>query len=247
MQKNLSLVLAFAGLLFVISACNIYKPFASSTGEQAYLDKAQECLHGGDYDCAIENFLKLSDGEQKEKKLCTAYLGRAGVTLNVLLNVVTQNNSEMIGALANALVPYTAAKLADAESARTHCANYGALPGTGDTGVMLLALGYMTDCGTRVAKTDQIHGANDGDPVCTTSVTPDGEITKSDINTAGPTMMCSTDVTECSDDFAAIDAGAVGGAGLSELSGALGQVPGAITGGADVTAKRVGIAAAIPN
>lgn len=227
-MKTEKKALLFVVSLFLIASCNLYSPFNSTSTPNDFLEEALKCLHNGDFACAITNYEQLPDGDLKNQKLCTAYMAKAGLTLNTMLNVVTEQSTGMLGSLANAVIPWTAQKTTDAETARSYCNTFGASATSGENGVYLSSLGLMLDCAVRMAKTDQFVGASEADTSCSTVATKTGgRISQGDIEGSGTQVMCTADVTQCRNDFVAVqnNNAAIQQAGLSDLKGALDAVP----------------------
>src|SRR4051812_14206287 len=107
-------------VIFIIAACNIYRPLSSKSSTEDILEEALKCLHEHDYECAIENYNSLPPGDLKNEHLCKVYLAKAGLTLDALLNVATIQSNKMLCSLANAVGPYTSDKEAAALAARSN-------------------------------------------------------------------------------------------------------------------------------
>lgn len=229
------------------TSCNIYKPFNATSTVEDYLEEAQACLHLGDYDCAIRSYLAMPTGEVRDQKLCLVYISKAGLTLNALINVVTQQNSNMLGALAQALTPWTSTRGADAVSAKSYCNTYASSSGNAKTAVLLKNLAFLADCATRMAKTDIFVGSSAIDSTCTTPGNRDGRVTQSDIGNTTPNYMCYTDVQACKNDIAGLDITGLGNAGATTIQSAVQLIPPNIAGGGTDDIVRTAIQSAANN
>lgn len=232
--------LLFVVVVISLIGCNAYRPFNSKSEINDYLEEAQRCLHDGDFDCAISNYNALPDGAQKQEKLCLVYLSKGGMSLSDLVSVVNQSSNTMLGALAQSLVPWTAAKSDSIDLAKTHCAD-SSLTGT-NTGVLLKALSLYSHCAIRMAKTDVYVATSNGDTNCNTAGDGDGRITSNDISdnsngTISSRGMCSADVTTCATDLNGISNGELASAGLSDLENAFDALPAGSTSGTTTTAR----------
>ncbi|MBI4404158.1 MAG: hypothetical protein HY537_08355, partial [Deltaproteobacteria bacterium] len=179
---------------FLVS-CNVFNPFYSKNTPEDLIEDALRCLHKGDFDCSIDNYLALPDGNLKSTRLCTAYLARAGLTLRTYLDVVTVESATMLGTAADSFLPWNLQKQSDAEQAKIHCAAI-----TGKLGALLNTVALIVHCAMSVAKTDAVVGSSISDMVCTTAGNGSGKITKKDI-VNDSSVMCSTDVLGCRNDF----------------------------------------------
>jgi hypothetical protein len=220
--------------VLLLASCNIYAPFNSKSSEIDYVEEGTKCLNQGDFACAIANYQSLPDGDLKNQKLCTGYLAKAGLTLNVLLNIVTQQNQTMIGALAQALIPWSATRQSDAENAKSFCVTYQTANPTNSNAALFATMGYLVDCAVVMAKTDQYVGVDDNDAVCNTAGNNNGTLTSSDISgTGAANFMCTQDTITCGYDIAEISTPAfkqsLRDAGLSNIAGALDAVPSDLT------------------
>ncbi len=233
-----------------LSGCNLWAPFDGGSSSQDYLEKATKCLDDGDFSCAISNYSSLPNGDFRNKKLCMAYLAKTGVTLNVLLNIVTEKSDNMLGSLAQALVPWDETKASDAVSGLTSCQAYFATNSTDSTAALLDTMGLLTDCSIRIAKTDQFLAMSNGGACNVPSTSNDGLITQSDIQ-AGSNLapfMCEADVQACNVDVQAIPSSVLSQAGLGDLHDAIGLIPpGLAASGPATTAARDAIVQAIAN
>jgi len=234
--------------LLTLASCNVFAPLDAESSDQDFLEAAQKCLHDGDYACAISYYQRLSEGDRKNQNLCTTYLAKAGMDLPALLDVVTQQSSTMMGRLAAEFLPWNPTRTADAEAGKNACLAYAASGSSGNAGVLLRTLGLLVDCATRIAKTDVTRGSSDSDTDCATAGDNSGTVVKSDIEGTGGEVMCSADVAICRDNISSLDAGELGNAELTDIQGALDQIPSDLkNSGAAIGAVRTAIKSAIPN
>lgn len=241
-MKKINPFLLFVGLLPILSSCNIYKPFAGTGSTEDILDAALSCLHAEDYVCAIEKYNKLPDSDLKNERLCTVTLAKAGVTLNVLLNVVTQPDRDMLGALANSFLPWSTTRQTDIDSAKAVCATYYGNFTTvnASTKTLLKTLSLLSHCAVRMARTDTLVGDDRTNDPCTIPGNSSGRITAADIGSGGlstvNTGMCSVHVEDCNDDLVALPSEAdLNGANLTSIAAARHEMPGDLTNDATAT------------
>src|SRR4051794_17305812 len=104
MKRSLLRFSASIAVVPLLVSCNLYSPFESDSSDQDHLEVARKCEHQGDYACAVDEYMKLSDGNAKELKLCVANLGRAGFTLTALINTFKTPNVKVLGNIANQLL-----------------------------------------------------------------------------------------------------------------------------------------------
>ena len=220
MQKNIIRLFVHTAVVFLFAGCNIYAPFTTKNNQNDYIEEAQKCLKNNDIGCAIDNYSLLPDGELKNQKLCVSYLSRAGFTSKLMLNVVAQNSDKVLGNLANALVPWTAQKMADAVSAAPFCNAV-----SGNVGTLFKVITLFVDCGLRMAKADVLIGSSPSDTTCTTpNPASDGQVTKADIGSTGAGM-CTTDITACAQHFVDLVGVNLSSAGLGNINDAFNQIP----------------------
>lgn len=234
MQKIKFLLAVTIAATFLIS-CNVYSPLATKGSETDIIDAARQCLHSGDYDCAIANYELLQSGEYKDQKLCLVRLAKGGVTISALTSTLKSSTTTMIGAFARTMVPWTQTKQTALDDAKTNCTAYAATNPTTDAGtkVLLKSLGLLSHCAIRIAKTDIYLGNADGDTVCTTAGDGTNTLTTADIGGngggalgGGTNGMCSADVDTCNDDLVAAPTSTdLSNVGLSELGNAVALIP----------------------
>ncbi len=217
-------------VLFGIGSCNIYRPLDPAKSDEGYLEEGLRCYHLKDYDCAVAAFEKLSDSDTKTEKLCMGYLAQAGLTLDLLLNVVNQANSTMLGQLATALLPWSSGKETASQNASAKCLMYATTGTASDVKTLLNYVAQMVDCSTRLARTDTF---GDKASDCTASHTPvtSGEITDGDVD-----FMCAADAEACADNIATISSSQLGTSGLGSLKSALDLFPAELKSAASVAA-----------
>lgn len=238
-MKNLSQFGVAASVILVLAGCNIYQPFKSSKTANDYIEEAQKCLHDGDYDCAITNYNQLPAGVDKQEKLCTVYISKAGMSLSDLVSVVNQNSVRMMGALAQSIVPWTEAKGTAIAAGITACGD-SALVAT-ETGKLLKALALYTDCAVRMAKTDEFVATSNSDTACDTAGNRNGLVREGDIadnsdGTISATGMCAADVTACRTDLRTISVESLlSGIGVDSLATAYQAIPSELTGSSSGT------------
>lgn len=207
----------FFGLL--LTSCNIWGTFQSTSSDQDFIEEAENCLAKGDYACAIEKYSKISNGNLRKQRLCTAYLAKGGFTLVAFLTIVNKSQATMLGELAQRLAPWNSEKGSDTANAYTQCHGLLQEPEAGQTGRMMDTVGTYVDCAMRMAKTDVIACSAGGDGA-ETAGDGSGTITTSDIGN-----MCATDVGACRVEMALLSAAQLSQDGLSGLSGSLDAVP----------------------
>lgn len=222
-------------ILFLFSACNVWSPLEAENDSEALIEAAQKCLHDGDYDCAIEKYLALPVGELRDRKLCTGYLVKGGFTLNSFLNVVSLDSSDMLGALAQSLVPWSEDRGDAAANAYTHCKAFGEYSTSGSLGVLLKTMGAYVDCASRISRTDLWVATSNADTSCSTPGNGDEIITQSDLGPAGGSIssgnpgMCASDVNACVEELSDLDSsgtsGELGDSGLGDIQGSFDSIP----------------------
>jgi hypothetical protein len=251
MQKNtvsLCRHVAFFLTLPLFVSCNIYGPFQGATSNTDYQELGTKCLNQGDYNCAISNFSMLPDGDTRNENLCEVYIAKTGFTISVLVNVVTQQSSQMLGSLAQAFVPWNATQASDAVSGATFCNTFANSPTSGNSGILLKSIGLLVDCAVRIAKTDQFLGSDTNDSVCQTPGNNNGLIQQNDIISGNGPVMCSADAVQCAVDISQISASDLGNANLSNLQGAYNNIPtGLKNSSAGADSIRTAIQSAVPN
>lgn len=218
-------------LMPLIFACNIYSPFTSVSSDQDRIEEAMKCLHSGDYDCAIEEYKGITDETLKNQKLCMAYMAKAGFGLNALINTFSEDQSHLLGNLANSLIPWSEARRDAADNGKIACAAYEAATKTGFGG-LLKALSNYVDCSVRVAKTDLYVATSSSDLACNTPGNADGKVTKADISEssdgsigAGYDGMCPADVSACGTDMIAASAAMGGSSEFKDIGKASSDLP----------------------
>lgn len=216
--------------LLLVAGCNIYSPFDSKSSETDKLELGIKCLNDGDYACAISNYQSLPNGKLKDQKLCSSYLAKTGVTLDILINVVTQKTSNMLGNLAKKMVPWSETKQSDADNAKTYCEAYQLDSSAGKDAFLFVAIGNLTHCAVLMAKADKYVANNNSDLDCLTPGNNSGTLTSSDLTGTGTSnFMCAQDTISCGRDIARITDPSfnegLGGSGLNDLSGAINKVP----------------------
>lgn len=223
-------------ILFVLVSCNAYSPLRQKSSTEDLIEEGMKCLHDGDYACAIEAYNAIPNVEVKNEKLCKVYLTQGGMTLNFLINTVTQNNSKMLGNLAQGLAPWTQAKSDSLDLAKTSCINYAATattPTSVNQATLLKTISLLIHCATRIAKADVYVANSNSDQICTTPGNNNGTISQSDISedTTGNISsvgMCSQDVVDCTSDLSSVSPTALTNAGLGTIAGAFNSVPDAL-------------------
>lgn len=236
----------FFFLLTFLLGCNVYSPFVGSGSDEDRVEAARKCLHEGDYQCAITFYSEIESEELRNRKLCEVYLSQGGMTLNVLINTIISSNSNMLGELAQSLVPWTQEKSDSFDQAKTYCTAFEQVATTTvslNSAVLLKSISLFTHCAIRIAKTDKYVATSNADTACNTAGNSSGTITTDDITTNSDgsitsTGMCATDVTACGVDISGIDGDALSNAGLSGVQGALNSVPDALkstSSGTDAT------------
>ena len=227
-----------ATVILQIVSCNIYSSFETESSVQDHLEVAQKCKSSGDLVCATKAYEKLPDGIQKEQKLCTIYLSRAGFKLTHLIDVFKTPNAKVLGVISNLLLPYNTEKGISAADAKKHCNSYQALAATSGSsgevkfGILLKTLGAFIDCTTRMAKTTVFQATSNSDDSCTTPA-PAGtsRVKISTIGGSGGAIsvsnpgMCPADAIECAKDILAIDATALHNAEFDDMASALNSIP----------------------
>lgn len=214
----------------VLAGCNLYAPFNTDSTPTDYLEEATKCLDEGNFACAIQDYNQLPDGSLKDQKLCTGYLAKAGLTINVLLNIITQQQQTMMGSLANAILPWSATQGSDSNNAKENCIAFATESPTDPNAPLLQAMGYIMDCAVLMAKTDQFVGSSDTDSSCTTPGLNQGKIVQADIINTDGNVMCSADAVTCGNDLYAVAQpafqAALNDAGLGNIGSALNALPG---------------------
>lgn len=220
MKKNLNLLrstlfrsLLLSSVAVSLGSCNIYQPLGAPNSDATYVEEALACLASRSYDCALDNYNRISDATLKAEKLCVGNLAKSGLGLSTVLNTVAGSSSNaFLGALATGLLPWTSDKETGAKDAVTACNSYGNLA-TGQKQAMLRILAYMTDCAIRIAKTDRLAATSEVSESCNadTQREGNGSLTSSDIaQTHGANLsatnpgMCKYDVTTCLTDLSAV-------------------------------------------
>jgi hypothetical protein len=86
--------LAAAGLLLV--GCNIFNPFDSPTSDAQLLSVARACFDNGDFECAQENYGKLSGSSADIKNSEEAFLAveQVGAGMGAFISAFGQDNAE---------------------------------------------------------------------------------------------------------------------------------------------------------
>jgi hypothetical protein len=240
MKKYATRILAWVSFLPILTCCNVYAPLSTVNTDEDYREQAESCLQQSDYSCAISNYNKLSDPTEKGQDLCTVDMSQAGMSLSALVNVVTNQSTgtQLLGALAQQLIPWGTTKAAAATSAVTQCNGIPNNSNSASLNNFLQVLSLILDCSTRMAKTDQYVAVSDSDTTCDTPGNNNGLIEAVDISvdpSGGPLSssspgMCTTDVTACVNDIseAAVLTNALQDAGLGDLAGNLVPVAAAL-------------------
>lgn len=242
MLKKITHLFIGLGLVFSGVSCNIYAPFTTKNNENDYLEEAIKCLRNDDIACAIANYEAMPEGDTRNQKLCVSYLSRSGFTAKLMLDVVSQNTDKVLGNLSNALIPWSAQKTSDAQSAYNSCKLV-----TGKLGTLLSSLALIVDCSLRIAKTDQLLASSTADTTCTTPGNNSGTVTQSDIGSSGAGM-CFADISACLTDIAAISSTALRTADLANIASAVDQIPAALKNtSTTVTVGRAAIASTLSN
>lgn len=240
--------------VFLLSACNIYSPFAQKSSTLDYVEEGEKCLNNNDYGCAVTAYSAIPDPETRYFKLCSVYLAQGGLTLDMLINTVSSQSATMLGALAQGFVPWTQSKSDALDNAKTNCASYASSASTTvgmNTATLLQSLGYLAHCAIRIAKTDVFLGSSNADTTCNTPGPNTGQITQSDVcdsasGSIASTGMCAADVDTCTVDLSSINNSALSGSGATNISSAVNQVPAALrTSGTATIAARSAIRSAI--
>lgn len=231
-----SLVLLSA--LAILASCNLYSKFGSTGSDEAKIEEALHCLHDGNYACAIENYTALADTTERAKRLCQVNLARAGLTLSVLINTLGSNtgNSDVLGKVANAVIPWTQEKQTAVEAAATPCDTYFAVDTAAQYGKVLLGLSAIMNCAVGMAKSDQFVATSSADTACTTAGNGDGVVTPADISdqtdgTITTKGMCSADVTACRDRLVTVSSATGGDANIDQVVGGVGANSGLTSDG----------------
>lgn len=232
--------LVFFGLSGLLASCNLYTGFGTAGSDEAKIEQALSCLHDNNYDCAIENYGKLSDATEKNRRLCQVNLARAGLTLSVLINKLGSGtgSASALGDLATAILPWTQVKQTAIEAAAAPCDAYYAASTTSKINQVLEVLSGVMDCAVRLAKADQFVAKSDADTACTTAGNNDGKVTAADVADNGNGMitatgMCTADAKACKDRISATKGAAQGGDGdLDALINQLTTLTGVSTGDA---------------
>jgi hypothetical protein len=235
----LSLALLYPVLVLGLSSCNIYKPLASPSNDEEYIQEAQKCLNDGNYTCALDAYSKIGATDLKNEKLCLAQLTRAGLGISELVQTISSDSSGsgMLGALARALIPWTEEKETAALAAITECDKLSTISETQKSSLLRI-LAYLSDCSIRLAKTDVKVATSESTTSCnsTTDGDNDGVLASTDIaTTPGAALstsnpgMCEFDVRKCIANIDTANALASGlGGDLSGVSGNLTDVPAAL-------------------
>lgn len=229
-----------------LTSCNIYGPLDFHSSDEAYLEAALACLHDRDYDCAIENYNQLSNALLKSEKLCSVNLTKAGFTLLMLVNTVQQQNDDMMGALAQGLVPWTTAKGQAAADALTSCGSYktNAVGTTSaNTGLLLHQLSIVARCAMGMARSDL--WVTNNDTTCDVAGDQDGIVENTDVASADNgtlgTGMCKEEIDACASALTQVDSASLNSAGLGEIANAFSLIPPNITGSAVTAVQRAAI------
>jgi len=233
MKNKIKILLGTLLVIAVLFGCNVYSPLTSPSIEEEYIEQAQKCLHDGDYACALEQYSLLSDGAKKSEKLCIVNMARAGFTLSVLIDIASNrtSGSNMVGLMANRLIPWSQEKQNAVVTAVTHCNALATQNPTGKIAVLLKSLGLLMDCSVRMAKADMLIGSSLTDTACTTAGNNNGRVTSSDMSQSSDgsgSGMCAADVTQCLADFSAVPSTQLADAGLSDLKANYDAMPAAL-------------------
>ncbi|MBI1860699.1 MAG: hypothetical protein HYR96_07270 [Deltaproteobacteria bacterium] len=215
--------------LLLLCTCNVYRPLDSAGNDSAYKEEVIHCYAINDYECAVANYLKMSDGNDKTQSLCVGYLNQAGLTLSTLLNVITKADATMLGQLATTLLPWSSARGTAADGAATQCNNlataYAGSTGTAkDTSVLLSTVAYFLKCANRLS---HAHAFGDSsDPASATCLTKTYSPSSSSVLQVDVDGMCDQDVKDCRDSLALVaGSSALSTSGLSSLATAFDFIP----------------------
>lgn len=228
-----------------LTSCNIYGPLDFASSDEAHLEAALKCLHEHDYDCAIEEYNQISDNSLKQQKLCVVNLTKAGFTLSMMINTLKQQNDNMLGTLAQALIPWTATKASATAAAQTACTTYSGLAvGTtaANLSVLLETVARTANCAIHMARADLFREDSNG--ACNLTGDSDGIMEQSDISvdntgavSGGNPGMCQEDVQVCSNTIASVSPAALAAAGLPDISSAMSLIPAGVVSGVTNTAR----------
>lgn len=240
-KKSILIITVLLGS--VLTSCNLYYPLDAKSTEQDHLEIAQKCLTSGDFACAEVEYNALTTPSLKNQKLCTLYISQAGFGLSQMIKLSNNANAQVLGTIANAILPYTAAKLAAVDKAKTYCSAFNdiAKNSTADDaklGALLKTLSLFTSCAVRLARTTSVMATSDTDTACSTPSTSPNAVTRNSITTLGDGSlspaapgMCSADAVQCANDLITADS-AVINAGLDGFKSTLSNVPAGAKGAA---------------
>jgi hypothetical protein len=247
MKKLTSAVLAAFFLLPI--SCNVYSPLRNDSTDEAHLEAGLDCLRNKDLACARTAYEKLSNGPVRYRKLCNLDLLDAGFSLSTMAKALQNTEATMLGGVANALLPYSEAKLAAASRAILDEGNCDKYLDTSDEVLapLLKSIGYITHCALLIAKVDTaVATSNSLDDSCTTAGRAKSAVNRSDIADGGSSNgiiveqgMCGRDALSCRDDIVALKAlESRISAQFSNIKEAYASIPAAIsTLGSDVVAS----------
>ncbi len=251
-KKHTFIITLFLGSL--ITSCNLYSPLQGGGSELDHLEVAQKCLTDGNYVCAAAEYNALAEGQLKQQKLCTLYITQAGFGLSQLINVFTNANSKVLGKIANAILPYNAAKLDAIDKAKTACTAFNTLVKAGTVtsdkqlGALLSTLSLFTSCGVRLGKATTGMATSDTDTACTTTSTTPNSVSAATVSAAGDGSvsagqpgMCPADAIQCAIDLTSVDAASIRAAGFDDVATAAEQIPAAAKNSATGQAARIGL------
>jgi hypothetical protein len=102
-------LLAFVAAALGLTACNVFDPFDSPTGDAQLLSAARACLDRADFGCARENYAKLSNSESEVRASEEAFaiLEENGAGIGPLMSAIGDNpnigpaTTKLAGSMAN--------------------------------------------------------------------------------------------------------------------------------------------------
>lgn len=198
--------IVWGAVLPMLLSCNVYKPLSSPGTDEEYRQAALACLHQGDYTCAVDNYNKLSDTVERDQNLCEVEMAQAGMTLDALVNVISEKTTgtQLFGAVANQLLPYTTDKGTAAADARTKCATLPLSGSHAKLNVLLQSLSYIADCASRMSATSVVQCTSSSTTVAgtghSTVLAADISATDGTYASSGKAM-CDTDANQCALDY----------------------------------------------
>ncbi len=225
-------------ILFLIVSCNIYSPFTTLNSDEDRKEQALKCLHDDDYDCAIEQYDKMTDVQSKSIRKCMTYISKGGMGLKTFLDVFMSKEdiNYALGRLAQTLAKNTSSysemetKIDALTEGKTACDEYVAIKGTSDDfAILFKSLSRFGHCAILMAKADFCTCTSDTAAQCTENASglKDG-LTKGDIydgldGKISSDGMCSSDATACSEDLSQVTSLNVGEFG--SMKQILDQIP----------------------